>query len=455
MKSKSILSLALAALLLLNLCGCENMVSAFSSHSALLEQGEAFWADMRENQQFGEAVTVTEQNSPLAYILQYPKTEHPAIDARIEEIVAEIRSDFEESHYPSEEENSPKHTLLLGYETYITEETQLSLVFFESDQTEGEEYPRSHIRMFHFDLKEDKEVPAKELVWDGFRENASAYARNFFTTTEPYKSQLPDNYTKLLKPKRFSRFALTDTGVLFCFEQGRLFPESLGDIHLLIPYDKMRAVAAPVPKHDKNKPWVALTFDDGPNPKHTTTILNTLEAYDAVATFFDLGKLVDLYPYIPRRAEALGCEVGSHSYNHSNFYYLSNAQIAADVQATGTAFQKALGRQPSIFRPPYGNCDARIESQIPMASVLWSVDTLDWKSRNASAILKAVKDSGDLNGKVILMHGIYESSAKATALLVPYLLEEGYELVTVSELIEAKSGEKPQPNKLYGYSYFG
>ena len=89
-----------------------------------------------------------------------------------------------------------------------------------------------------------------------------------------------------------------------------------------------------------------------------------------------------------------------------------------------------------------------------MPIYLWSIDTLDWKSRDAKAVLDVIKSSGELDGKVILMHGIYTSTAEATAILVPYLQGQGYELVTVSELIQAKHGETPANGKIYGYSYF-
>ena len=133
---------------------------------------------------------------------------------------------------------------------------------------------------------------------------------------------------------------------------------------------------------------------------------------------------------------------------------ITDAELIADVQKTDAVFQKVLGRSPDSFRPPYGNCDDHAKTLIPMPIYLWSVDTLDWKSRNANAVMDEVKKIGDLDGKVILLHGIYASTAEATAMLVPYLQEQGYELVTVSELVEAKHGDKPENSKIYGYHYF-
>lgn len=86
--------------------------------------------------------------------------------------------------------------------------------------------------------------------------------------------------------------------------------------------------------------------------------------------------------------------------------------------------------------------------------IMWSVDTLDWKTRNAQSTLQAVINEGDLDGKVILMHSIHKESADAVELVVPYLLEQGYQLVTVSELAYYQHGDTLEPNRVYGYEYF-
>jgi peptidoglycan/xylan/chitin deacetylase (PgdA/CDA1 family) len=245
---------------------------------------------------------------------------------------------------------------------------------------------------------------------------------------------------------------------LFHFDRYELFPGSMGIVSLLIPYEDMRA-KAPIPEEEIPHPgadrkMVALTFDDGPNPVYTNQILDILETHDARATFFDLGYLVEKYPDVVKREDALGCEVASHSYDHKNFDKLSDATILADIEKTDAIFQKVLGKSPDAFRPPYGNCNEHVKRLIPMPIYLWSVDTVDWKTRNADAIVHEVTKLGDLDGKVILMHGIYSTTAEATARLVPFLQEEGYELVTVSELIEAKHGETPENGKIYNYYYF-
>ena len=473
MKKKRIFAFLLTLIMMTGCCGCsasaKSMVNTANQKriNEMLEKGASYWEGQTAHQ-VGEAVTVTEYIRPLSYILQYPKTEHPNIDARIEAIVAEIRNAFEQEYLPPETDDKTKQeqkkeaTLYLGYEAYLTDETHMSLLFFETHEVEMGMSPHTRIQAFHFDLEKDAEVAAEELIWKGFAENASAYTQNYFTSTEPYNQRIFGNYKTLLAPEngRFDRFAFTQDGVLFHFDRYDIFPGSMGIVSLLIPYEDMRAkLPADAEENETptvitDKKMVALTFDDGPNPVHTNAILDILEKYDARATFFDLGYLVEKYPDVVKREDALGCEVGSHSWDHKNMNKITDAELIADVQKTDAVFQKVLGRSPDSFRPPYGNCDDHAKTLIPMPIYLWSVDTLDWKSRNANAVMDEVKKIGDLDGKVILLHGIYASTAEATAMLVPYLQEQGYELVTVSELVEAKHGDKPENSKIYGYHYF-
>ncbi len=470
MKQKRILAFLMMCLLLTGLCGCSASAKGLTSQkkvAELTQKGEAFWAGQNAHE-LGEAVTVTEYVRPLSYILQYPKTGYANTDARIEAIVSEYRTAFEQEYTPApapegekRRTQKPEASLYLGYEAYLSDETNLSLLFFETTETKEGMSPHTYIQAYHFDLKEDKEVSARDLMWDGFTKNASAYAQEYFSTTEPYSQRIFGNYRTLLAPEngRFDRFAFTKDGVLFHFDRYDVFPGDMGVVSLLIPYEDMRAKPAPaeeteLPKAITGRKMVALTYDDGPNPIHTNAILDVLEEHNARATFFDLGYLVEKYPDVVKREDALGCEVGSHSWDHKNLNKITDAVIKEDVARTEAVFQKVLGRSPDAFRPPYGNCSNHAKTLIPMPIYLWSVDTLDWKSRNAEAVIDEVKKIGDLDGKVILMHGIYASTAEATAYLVPYLQEQGYELVTVSELVEAKHGETPQNSKIYGYHDF-
>lgn len=199
---------------------------------------------------------------------------------------------------------------------------------------------------------------------------------------------------------------------------------------------------------DPSKPMVALTYDDGPNPISTPRILDTLEKYNAVATFFDLGQLVNSYPEIVKREEALNCEVGNHTYSHANLNLLSEDDLIEEIIKSEKAFENALGHKTTLLRPSYGNANGLVKEIVDYPLITWNVDSLDWKTRNKDKILAQIRKEKDFDGKIILMHSIYASTADATEVLVPELIEKGYQLVTVSELAYYK-GKKLETGKVY------
>ena len=201
-------------------------------------------------------------------------------------------------------------------------------------------------------------------------------------------------------------------------------------------------------KINSKKPMVALTFDDGPNGTVTPKILDTLEKYGAVATFFDLGSCMKAYPKVSQRAEKIGCEVESHTYAHSNLATLSVSQLQADMAKAEKIYKQTLGHSPKLVRPPYGSVNARVKSTLKYPLINWDIDTLDWKSRNKNSIMKEVRKFKSYDGRVILMHGIYSSTLEAVKILVPELQKKGYQFVTVSEMAKYK-GVKLKAGKLY------
>ena len=199
---------------------------------------------------------------------------------------------------------------------------------------------------------------------------------------------------------------------------------------------------------------VALTFDDGPHAEYTDQILDILEENGAKATFFEVGRNLWNDADAVRRAEALGCEVGSHSYRHADLGKMSAEEIAADLQQADAVFTEVLGHVPNLLRPPYGSMNNAVKYTTGRSVVTWSIDTEDWLSRDVDKILAKVSEAGDLTGQVILMHSTYETSVEAARELVPWLMEHGYRLVTVTELITQHYGDQVLANGTYGYSYF-
>ena len=204
---------------------------------------------------------------------------------------------------------------------------------------------------------------------------------------------------------------------------------------------------------DPNKKMVALTFDDGPGEKSTPMILDAMEKYGVVCTFFELGENAERYPDYIVREEELGCEVASHTYSHQNLITLSSEQLHSEIDKADSAFEQILGHAPLLMRPPYGNTNDDVLAAINQAMVTWSVDTEDWKYKDSERLLDFMKNYGDLDKQVVLMHSIIPT-AEAIDEMVSWLLEEGYQLVTVSELIEYGYGDTVTVGHVYGYEYF-
>ena len=188
---------------------------------------------------------------------------------------------------------------------------------------------------------------------------------------------------------------------------------------------------------DKRKKMVALTYDDGPS-KYTKQILNTLDKYNSVATFFVIGNQVSDYSNSVKAAYNLGCEIGNHTFDHKLLTDLSASEINYQISETNLAVKNCIGLTPQIMRPPCGLNDCWTDNNINMPLILWSIDTLDWKTLNPASTIEAVI-SNISDGDIILMHDFYKETAIATETIVPYLIIKDIQLVTVSELAECRN----------------
>ena len=187
---------------------------------------------------------------------------------------------------------------------------------------------------------------------------------------------------------------------------------------------------------DPSKPMVALTFDDGPS-RYTSQILDTLEKYGVRATFCVIGNLVDARKDTVKRAFDSGCEIIGHSWDHRDLTKLSEDEIKRELNDTSSAIEMITGVDTRLYRPPYGavnNTLKNVSAGQGYAIIYWSVDPMDWNTRNAdevySAIMADVRDRA-----IVLSHDLYGSTADAMERVIPELLSRGYQLVTVSELL--------------------
>ena len=205
-----------------------------------------------------------------------------------------------------------------------------------------------------------------------------------------------------------------------------------------------RVKIAPMSKHVRaterttsGKMLVALTFDDGPSPTTTPALLDILTEKDAPATFFMLGNMARNYPDLVKRARDNYHEVASHTMYHQNLIHLSASAAQADINEAKSIFKNILGTGPVYTRPPYGNFNEAVSTSVGTPIILWSVDTLDWRSKDPGAIVSTAMSQVH-DGAIILMHDIYPTTVEAVPTLIDTLRQAGYEFATISELAQAR-----------------
>lgn len=179
---------------------------------------------------------------------------------------------------------------------------------------------------------------------------------------------------------------------------------------------------------------IAITFDDGPNPEYTEMLLEGLKERGVNATFFLLGKEVEMYPEIVEDIHEDGHLIGTHSYEHVNLKNLSDAAAIEQVDKTNAAIYEITGEYPEYIRPPFGCWKCNLDYETEMIEVLWDVDPLDWKTSNSDVITKRVVGKVQ-EDDIILLHDASESSVKAAFKIIDELQKEGYTFVTVDEIL--------------------
>lgn len=456
-------------------------VMAEQRADAFAQEADAYFASFAPQQTTGSPTKEIEQTkgSPYQFALQYPTTGNTSIDTSIaahkdthKNAFVTYYENLRKKQTNDSEKPSKHYTLFLSYTANTTKDHITSIAFHEQYQSSNSDTTFAYWTPYLYDTESGKELTHTDIFrGDDYRQIASRYLIDYFQNQTELSEQLYTNYETTLAPESeiYDHFGMTDDAILFYIDQYKILPQNYGAIYVSVPRitfsghyttDPVPAQAICDPVTGENahgikadQKMVALTFDDGPSPIATNRILDTLEKYGVVATFYDVGVRVAQHPEVVKREAASGSDVASHSYDHKDFAKMTPEQIQDDVKRTAEAFA-AAGVVPSSFRPPYGSTNATVEANIPMPIVTWSIDTLDWKSRDANAILNQVAAAGNLDGKVLLFHGIYDSTAEAIEILVPKLIEEGYQLVTISELITYRHQETPQNGKVYGYSYF-
>lgn len=179
---------------------------------------------------------------------------------------------------------------------------------------------------------------------------------------------------------------------------------------------------------------IAITFDDGPHPSYTAQLLDGLKERGIRATFFVTGEHAELHPDIIDRMFKEGHLIGNHTYSHIQLTKNNRDKFKNELIKTNEILKEITGEEVQYVRPPYGSWDKSFEKELNMFPVLWTVDPLDWSSRNVGRITeKIVTKTGE--NDIILMHDYYDTSVTAALKAIDELMEEGYTFVTVEEIL--------------------
>ena len=433
-----------------------------------------------EHKDLGDIESIIEYGNHGLVGAHYPVFGKGNIDGISKQVVSQHIEEFKDDLANNTSLNKDyKYELSIDYEVYRAPNNIVSIIFNIVESGSYLAHPDVKTVTKVYDLSNDRQVQLANIMDGEYLGYISQISENYFLKSETYKDGMDSLLFKegiYPSMENYSRFILKEDKLVIIFEKYQLFSGNYGAPSVEIPYGDLEGyikaelleiftkkedsseidrdiekekveISLPNRDIDPNKPMVALTFDDGPNKGTTIPILDSLKEYDSVATFFILGNRVSNNADILVRMLEEGSEIGNHSFNHKELTKLSTTELSQQISKTQDAIIEVTGNRPKFLRPTYGSYDEDLKSRVDMPLILWSIDTLDWKNRNAKKVadhvLGNVKD-----GDIILMHDIYDSTAEAVKLLVPELINRGYQLVTVSDLLELK-GESLKNGKIY------
>ena len=401
--------------------------------------------------EYGESTAFIQLENDLGVRIAYPETELDALNQEIETWIADTVSYFEyESADTINMDDSAE--LTVDYDSCLTGNI-VSVKFSGLYDKPYLAHPIDIVATFHADISTGKMISLDDILTSDGRE----LLQNMVIKDAQLEAEIVDEYLLDL-------WTLNSDGLEIILERGDYLPMSAGTIKLLYSYDDLKDIlllpvenesdvpeteelteteltentenALPVTTIDPNKPMVALTFDDGPS-KHTARLLDIFATYGGKGTFFVVGNLIDNRADTVKRMADEGHEVAGHSWSHRQLTKLTPSELTDQIMTTRAKIYEVTGVDSTVIRPPYGafNSDVKeVCANLGIVMVNWSIDTLDWKNKNAdmvyNAIMKDVKD-----GAIILCHDLHSTTVDAMERVIPDLIEQGYQLVTVSELL--------------------
>ena len=398
--------------------------------------------------EYGEEEGFIQMEDDMVVHILYPKGELENLDKVIEDWVMETVAYYQEE---SEGSSEPGYSAELAaeYDSYVVNDEVVSIKMTGFYDRPYLAHPVDIIATFHANIQTGELITLEDvLLSDGAKLLQEKVVEDASVSEKNIDENLLEHWT------------LKNEGVEIILKRGDYLPMSEGTVTLLYPYDEITDIFSfqkelneeniseemevqttpgqelPASEINPEKPMVALTFDDGPS-KHTERLLDTFATYGGKGTFFVVGNLLDGRAQTIKRMASEGHEIAGHSWNHRQLTKLSVGELTDQIMTTRAKICEITGIDSTLIRPPYGSYNSETKSVCANLGIImanWSLDTLDWKYKDANrihnTIMKEVKA-----GDIILCHDLHGTTVDAMERVIPDLIEQGYQLVTVSELL--------------------
>lgn len=410
--------------------------------------------------EYGTPAILEHMDTGISVGILYPVTECSCLDEEITQWVENLAEEYISNAGENLSEESAE--LTVSYDSYLVGNATVSVKMAGTYFSAYMAHPIDIIKTFTADIRSGKMLCLQDIL----KKDAYQSFEKMIAGKSGVDSKLVDEHF-------LDNAVVTREGIEIILNRGDYLPMSDGVKVITLGYEEIRHLLAdsfdytaqtepgaegpdipitqkePAVKIDPDKPMLALTFDDGPSI-HTERLLDIFRCHGGQGTFFVLGNLITGRENTLVRIVNEGHEIGNHSWDHRQLTNLSEEEVKDEIMMTRAKIYDVTGTDCTIMRPPYGSCNDAVKSvgkELGVYFVHWSVDTLDWKTKDAEAVYEEIINNAS-DGAIILCHDLHKTTVDAMETVIPRLIEEGYQLVTVSQLMEY-SDSKPEPGKMY------
>lgn len=399
-----------------------------------------------------------DENKNYIVEINYPKVKSKQLLAYTDDYIKNKKKEFKEEISMEEPLNSSKYEFKADYKITDNNNNILGLHLNINEYTGGAHYVR-YDKSYYYNKESDEIISLKDFLEKDTSLDKLANLSYYYVMKYSDDNNL--NFDKegvkeglSFNLNNFEHFNFIDDGLEFIFPPYQVAYYAAGEIKIVIPYDELNGIIKnKYLKYSKknnikqdnnrnlkefsNKKLIAFTFDDGPSYIGTNKLLDNLDKYNARVTFFVLGSRVENYKDTLTKAYKMGNTIGNHTYSHSNLLKLDNYSVMDEIKKTNETIKNITGSETIYLRPPYGNINSDIKNISNMYTILWDLDTEDWKNKDKDRIADYIVSNAH-DGSIVLLHDLYETSVDGALLAMERLEKEGYAFVTIDEMIKIK-----------------